>query len=81
MQSGTAKTKNWCLEFPNADNRFIDPVMGWTGSNEMLISEVKLFFENSNQAIEYAEANKIAYELQEPKEPKLKIKSYASIYL
>ena len=34
MQSGTARTKNWVLDFPAADSREIDPLMGWTSSDE-----------------------------------------------
>ena len=30
MQSGTAKTKHWVLEFVNETGRDVDPLMGWT---------------------------------------------------
>ena len=35
MQSGTAKTHDWVLEYVPASSRQIDPLMGWTSSNDM----------------------------------------------
>ena len=34
MQSGTAKTHQWVLEFAPAEAREVDPLMGWTGSGD-----------------------------------------------
>ncbi|MGB1236406.1 MAG: NADH dehydrogenase ubiquinone Fe-S protein 4, partial [Planktomarina sp.] len=34
MSSGTAKTKSWVLEFPQASSRDVDPLMGWTSSDD-----------------------------------------------
>jgi hypothetical protein len=36
MQSGTAKTHQWVLEFTPASEREIDPLMGWTSSSDTL---------------------------------------------
>ena len=33
MQSGTAKTTTWVLEFAPASAREVDPLMGWTSSS------------------------------------------------
>ena len=30
MQSGTAKSRGWVLEFVNSTGRDVDPLMGWT---------------------------------------------------
>ena len=34
MQSGTAKTHQWVLEFAPASEREVDPLMGWTSSSD-----------------------------------------------
>ena len=35
MQSGTAKTKTWILEFEPEAPREVEPLMGWTSSGDM----------------------------------------------
>ena len=66
MQSGTAKTHDWILEFAPADARFLDPLMGWIGSDDM-DSQVTLRFGTQDEAIAYATRHGIAYQLSEPK--------------
>lgn len=66
MQSGQAKTHSWVLEFVPAQARWVDPLMGWTGSGDMN-SQVRLRFESRDAAIAYADRHGIAYELFEPK--------------
>lgn len=66
MQSGQAKTHHWFLEFVPAQARWIDPLMGWTGSGDMN-SQVRLRFESRDEAIAYAEKHGIAYQTFEPK--------------
>lgn len=66
MQSGQARTKGWILEFIPAKARFIDPLMGWTGSADMN-SQVKMTFDTKELAIAYAERNGIEYLVSEPK--------------
>jgi hypothetical protein len=66
MQSGQARTRDWRLEFVPADARWIDPLMGWTGSDDMN-SQVRLSFPTRDEAIAYAERHSIAYEVFEPK--------------
>jgi len=34
MQSGSAKTKDWVLDFAPASTREVDPLMGWTSSTD-----------------------------------------------
>ncbi len=60
MQSGTAKTHVWFLEFPAADAREIDPLMGWTSSDDTQ-SQVRLRFESRKAAEDYAKERGIAY--------------------
>lgn len=66
MQSGQAKTHSWVLEFVPAQARWVDPLMGWTGSGDM-DSQVRLCFESRDAAIAYADRHGIAYEVFEPK--------------
>lgn len=60
MQSGTAKTKDWVLVFPQADQREIDPLMGWTSSDDTQ-SQVRLRFETQKQAEDYAKERGLDY--------------------
>ena len=34
MQSGVARTKRWILEYAPENARQIDPLMGWTSSDD-----------------------------------------------
>ncbi|MTH63572.1 ETC complex I subunit [Paracoccus shanxieyensis] len=66
MQSGTARMKNWVLDFPAADAREIDPLMGWTSSDDTQ-SQVRLRFETRKEAEDYAKAKGLDYEVIEPR--------------
>ncbi|MDO5642218.1 MAG: ETC complex I subunit [Paracoccus sp. (in: a-proteobacteria)] len=66
MQSGTARTHHWVLEFPQADAREIDPLMGWTSSDDTQ-SQVRLRFATRAEAEAYATENGIAFTVTEPK--------------
>ena len=60
MQSGTARTRQWVLEFPQADQRDIDPLMGWTSSDDTQ-SQVRLRFATRAEAEDYAKDNGLDY--------------------
>ncbi|GJE59941.1 ETC complex I subunit [Methylobacterium trifolii] len=64
-QSGMARTKLWLLEFDQTGPRETDPLMGWTGSSDML-QQVRLEFETREEAIAYAKRAGIAYRVEEP---------------
>ncbi len=53
MSSGTAKTRDWVLEFVNETRREIDPLTGWTGSSDMQ-AQVRLQFGSQEEAEAYA---------------------------
>jgi len=76
MQSGVRNTKHWLLEFTNNNGRFIEPVMGWTASKDML-NEVKMKFSTKEEAVDFAQANNYSYEVMEPEKKKLIKRSYA----
>ncbi|NBD30257.1 MAG: ETC complex I subunit [Alphaproteobacteria bacterium] len=66
MQSGTARTRHWVLEYAPASRREVDPLMGWTSSSDTQ-SQVRLRFDTKDEAIAYAEAHGIDAIVREPK--------------
>ena len=52
MQSGTAKSNKWILEFITKDP-IRNPLMGWESSSDTL-TELKLEFSSKELAINYA---------------------------
>ena len=66
MQSGSAKTKQWVLEYAPATSREVDPLMGWTSSSDTQ-TQVRLRFDSREAAEAYAAAHGIDAEVVEPK--------------
>ncbi len=77
MQSGTAKTRHWLLEYPAASARDIDPLMGWTSSDDTQ-TQVRLRFETREAAEDYARENGIDYTLAAPhkRQPNVRARGY-----
>jgi len=73
MQSGTAKTHHWVLEFVPASARRTDPLMGWTGSDDME-SQVRLRFDTCEAAEAYAAKHGIEYRIEAPRSRKPNIR-------
>lgn len=80
MQSGRGRTKEWVLEYEQISSRFIEPVMGWTGSDDMR-QELKLRFKTAEEAVAYAKRKGLEYDLVTPNETVVKPKSYADNFL
>jgi hypothetical protein len=77
MQSGRANTKDWVLEFePKAALR-PDPLMGWTQTSDTESTQIRLSFDNRDEAVRYAEQHGIAFQLLDSKPAKRVIKAYA----
>jgi ETC complex I subunit conserved region len=76
MQSGTAKTKVWVLEYEPEEARVVEPLMGWTSSADMK-QQVRLSFDTKEEAIAYAERHAIPYQVFEAKEPARRVIAYA----
>ncbi len=76
MQSGTAKTERWVLEYVPAKARAIDPVMGWTSSSDMQ-SQVKISFDTLEEAEAYAERKGIQASVKAHTPRKRILKTYA----
>ena len=64
MQSGTAKTKEWVLDYEPEQPRAVEPLMGWTSSGDMK-QQLRLQFDSKEEAIAYCERNGIAYQIFE----------------
>ncbi|MEL7491102.1 MAG: ETC complex I subunit [Pseudomonadota bacterium] len=77
MQSGKAKTANWVVEFEAEAARRIDPLMGWTSSEDTRAGQVRLSFDSKDAAIAYAEERAIPYQVIEAREKKPVIKAYS----
>lgn len=73
MSSGTAKTKHWVLEFAPASARSVDPLMGWTSSNDTQ-AQVRMTFETKEAALDYAEEHNIDAVVQEPNKRRANIR-------
>ena len=76
MSSGRAKTLRWVLEFEPERAKEIEPLMGYTSSDDMR-SQVRLEFDTKEEAIQYAERNGIAYQVFEPKDQARAVVSYS----
>jgi len=76
MQSGTAKTKEWLLEFEPEQAREVEPLMGWTSSSDMR-QQVRLRFDTAEEAVAYCKHHGIAYQVMEPKAPARRAISYS----
>ncbi len=66
MSSGRAKTHRWVLEYEPERPRTIEPLMGYTSSDDM-DSQIRLTFATQEEAVDYAKRNGIAYQVFEPK--------------
>jgi hypothetical protein len=63
MQSGRAATKAWVLDYEPETAKAIEPLMGWTASNDMR-QQLHLEFDTLEEAIAYAKRNNIPYEVE-----------------
>lgn len=76
MQSGTAKTKDWILDYEPGAPRVVEPLMGWTSSTDMN-SQVRLRFASKEEAVAYCERHGISYQIMGEKAPARRTIAYA----
>jgi len=76
MQSGTAKTKQWALDYEPEQPRAVEPLMGWTSSADMR-QQLRLRFHTKEDAVAYCQRNGIPYEVFESTPPKRARMSYS----
>ena len=75
MQSGVGKTKEWLLESEPMP-KFVDPLMGWTGSRDTM-QQVQLWFPTLEEAKAYAEKNGWQHTVEMPHSRPVRPKAYA----
>jgi hypothetical protein len=76
MQSGKAKTKCWRMEYEPIAKGTPEPLMGWNTMPDTR-SQLKLDFPSKEEAVAYAEAKRIPYEVIEPHAAAIPPKAYA----
>lgn len=77
MQSGTAKKRGWVLEFVPSTGREVDPLMGWTSSDDTQ-AQVRLQFDSREAAEDYARANGIEFDVtdRQTRKPNIRPRGY-----
>ena len=73
MSSGNAKTTTWVLEFASSQEKEVDPLMGWTSSDDTQ-SQVTMKFDTKEAALAYAKAHDIQVSVHEPQKRKLNVR-------
>jgi hypothetical protein len=76
MQSGRANTKKWTLEFDNISARRVEPLMGWTSSDDTK-QQVRLRFDDVEKAVAYCEKHGIDYSIKQPQKRTFRVKTYS----
>lgn len=76
MSSGTAKSRDWVLEFTATAPRRKDKDTGWVSSDETC-TQVRLRFVSLGEAQAYAVANGIAVHVARPPQRARLLKAYA----
>jgi len=76
MQSGTANTREWVLDYEPEQPRQIEPLMGWTSSGDMR-QQVRLNFDTAEEAIAYCERHGIPYQVSRAKPSTRRVIAYA----
>ncbi|CAN5171643.1 ETC complex I subunit [soil metagenome] len=76
MQSGNAAATRWVLEYEPEIRPAADPLMGYTSQADMR-RQLRLEFATREEAVAYAERNRIPYRLAEEQVAARKKISYA----
>lgn len=74
MQSGSANTHHWEMEFDTRE-RWENPLMGWSSSADPL-SNLKLSFASEAEAIAHCEKHGWQWYIDQPKTKEPKVKNY-----
>lgn len=77
MQSGKFNAKKWIIEPIESDNsRSKNNIMNWVSSDNTK-NQLRFEFVSKQDALDFAKNKKFDFEIIEPQEPKIKLKSYA----
>ncbi len=74
-QSGRGKLGRWLLEYNITSARIPEALMGWISSQDTS-NQIRIVFDTMDQAIDFAEAKGLTYDLEEERERKLKPRNY-----
>lgn len=80
VQSGPAHVGEWLLEFEPTSAPGIDPLMGWTSSQDVL-HQVRLTFDSREAAEAYCVRQGVAFTVREPTRRRRRPKSYADNFV
>ena len=69
MQSGIGKTKKWLAEYISEADNVKDSLMGWNSSYDTQ-SQIKVFFDTKEQAINWAKKNNYQFFVEDSKKAK-----------
>ena len=76
MQSGLATNKFWILKHISYSKTNLDPLMGWSGSDDTS-KQIVLKFNSKEEAIDYAELHSLNFRILNNNTKTIKPKSYA----
>ena len=76
MQSGLATNKFWILKYVSYSKTNLDPLMGWSGSDDTS-KQIVLKFNSKEEAIDYAELHSLNFRILNNNTKTIKPKSYA----
>jgi hypothetical protein len=76
MQSGSANTHYWVLEYEMETARRPEPLMGWTSSGDTL-NQVRLRFPSRDDAVAFAVRKGFDYSVEMPKPHRVQPRTYA----
>lgn len=75
MQSALAGKRPWLLEFERAGRQWIEPLMGWTATEDPF-APLRLSFPFRTAAIDYAKRQGLEYRVIDPPERRIAPKRY-----
>lgn len=67
--AGKARTNEWALRFDRRVPPYIEPLMGWTGGDDTLATEVEITFRSREEAVAYAERHGLTYRVRNDAPP------------
>lgn len=76
MQSGRAKTRQWLLTYKAPAPTTPDALMGWNTMSDTR-TQISLKFDTKEEAIAYANAKNIPFEVRDPQSTTVPPKAYA----
>lgn len=79
-QSGQARARQWVLELQPAHPNEVEPLMGWTASEDPL-QQVRLVFPDKDSAVAFAERRGWTALVSEARHRPIRPKNYAENFL